>query len=278
MFHDDFMAFFDDAYPEYDSVPEYDAASAYDSHDGSLIGDPFDDAAHWHLQERSDTCAIAAQESVLEDLTGLKVTEEELTEISESHGWYTPGEGTAMHDVGKLLEYFDVPVEQHEHAGFDLIENALAEGDSVIVGVSAEELYAPADPDASPDASPRLKGRDADHAVQVIGVDRSVPDAPEVILNDPGIPDGRAVSVPLEAFQQAWDESGDFAVIAEHGDAHGGHPDRGGRLEADDRHDEPRLGTSLRQDGLSEDGNPVSYSTSWNAYFDDKTGEEVTPK
>lgn len=44
------------------------------------------------------------------------------------------------------------------------------------------------------------------------------------------------------------------------------------------RTDEVHFGTSLPQEGLSEAGNTVSYSTSWNAYFDDKTGERVIPK
>nr|WP_062343179.1 hypothetical protein [Herbidospora sakaeratensis] len=42
--------------------------------------------------------------------------------------------------------------------------------------------------------------------------------------------------------------------------------------------DEIRFGASLPRQGVTEGGDTVSYSTSWNEYYNDRTGEQVTPK
>lgn len=39
-----------------------------------------------------------------------------------------------------------------------------------------------------------------------------------------------------------------------------------------------RFGTSWTVDGTTESGNAVEWSTSYNGYFDQKTGEQVEPK
>lgn len=55
---------------------------------------------------------------------------------------------------------------------------------------------------------------DADHAVQVTGIDMSNPDQPMVILNDPGAANGGGAMVPVDAFVDAWEDSGCFMVEA----------------------------------------------------------------
>ncbi len=57
-------------------------------------------------------------------------------------------------------------------------------------------------------------GIDADHAVQVIGLDYSDPGNPLVILNDPGTANGGGAMIPLEIFMGAWEDSGCFMVEA----------------------------------------------------------------
>lgn len=49
----------------------------------------------------------------------------------------------------------------------------------------------------------------ANHAVQVIGYN---PEDQSVILNDPGIPDGKGFEVALNDFTQAWADSHNFMV------------------------------------------------------------------
>ena len=54
----------------------------------------------------------------------------------------------------------------------------------------------------------------ANHAVEVIGIDRTDPSNVKVILNDPGLPGGRGITYDLEEFQTAWNTSGGFMVSA----------------------------------------------------------------
>jgi hypothetical protein len=49
---------------------------------------------------------------------------------------------------------------------------------------------------------------------EVIGIDRSDPDNPMVILNVPGHPGGCGAMIPLEEFEDAWQDSNCFLVEA----------------------------------------------------------------
>ena len=97
------------------------------------------------------------------------------------------------------------------------LESALSQGRGVIVGVDAEELWTPgfeADDDTAVGDTAGIPGQDGNHAVQVIGIDRTEGGDPRVVLNDPGHPDGRAVSVSAEEFLDAWQDADNFAVFA----------------------------------------------------------------
>jgi len=192
-------------------------------------GDPAADMEHWHQQEEPDTCAIASQEFVLDSLTGQDFSEEQLREEAEANGWYTPGGGTPQADTGNLLEAHGLDVEREQGATIDELSSALADGEKVIVGVNAEKIWAPTAGSGTVDEYPGIPGQGADHAVEVIGIEHDNPDGPIVVLNDPGHPDGRGMIVPLDEFEAAWQDSGDFAVIAAPGDsgqpgAHGAAP------------------------------------------------------
>jgi hypothetical protein len=227
-------------------------------HQGGDVPDP------WHEQESSNTCAVAAQEFVLDDLTGVDHPESELRDVATEHGWYSPDGGTPMADTGKLLEYYGIPTEQHQNATMSDLEQSLAQGDGVIVGVDAGEIWNPGqDPDDVVGEHLGVPGEGADHAVQVIGVDRSDPANPMVVLRDSGTPNGDGERVPLATFEGAWEDSGHFMVTA--------HPP--GSASSG-----PSLGTSYTVDGTTDSGHPVEWSTSTNAYHDQSTWEEVTPR
>lgn len=185
-----------------------------------VVGTPDVDSAHdagavWHEQERDNTCAVAAQEFVLDAFTGVDHSEAELREVAESHGWYDPLGGTSIDDVGKILDHYGIDTERHDGASLADLESALADGDGVIVGVDSGEIW---NPDTAPDDALTdylgIPGQGADHAVQVVGVDHTDPAHPEVILNDSGTPDGQGERVPLATFLDAWDDSGNFMVVA----------------------------------------------------------------
>lgn len=181
----------------------------------AVIGRPTDEMASWHLQERPDTCAVATQEFILDGLTGVDHTESELLAVAQANGWYTPGAGTSMEDMGKILDYYGLSTERHHNATLDDLQQALVNGDGVMVGVDSDEIWTPGlDPNEPLDAYPGIPGQGADHAVQVIGLDYTDPANPVVVLNDPGHPAGQGEMVPLEAFLEAWEDSGNVLVTA----------------------------------------------------------------
>lgn len=185
------------------------------SGEDGVTGHPVEDMAYWHMQTHDNTCAVVSQEFILEDLTGQQFDENELMQIAQDHGWYNPEGGTTMDNVGKLLEFYGLHVEQ-SNGTTDSLETALSHGDKVIVGIDADEIWSNGS-DTLHDQLDSVRGipdSDANHAVEVIGIDHSDPNNPMVILNDPGHPGGQGSMIPLELFQQAWADSGNFMVTA----------------------------------------------------------------
>jgi hypothetical protein len=190
-------------------------------HSPGIIGDPGSDMAFWHLQTHDDTCAIVSQEFILDDLTGHHFSEDALRQEAIAHGWYTPGGGTPLDDVGKLLEAHGVHVD-HQYGGtLQELADKLQQGQDVIVGVNGEDIWnASGHGDVPLTNYPGIPGQNADHAVEVIGIDDSDPAHPLVILNDPGTPDGQGLEVPAAVFEQAWATSDHYMVSTTDADHH----------------------------------------------------------
>ena len=104
------------------------------------------------------------------------------------------------------MEAVGLRVERSEHLTVSDLAMSLAEGEKVICGVNNMILQEPALAD--------LPGINANHAVEVIGIDYSDPGNPKVILNDPGVENGRGIRHNLDVFMDAWKTSDHFAVIA----------------------------------------------------------------
>ena len=244
-----------------------------------LIGDPADDVRFWHQQEAPNSCAVAAQEGVLEQVTGVPFTESHLATEAEALGWYRPAEGTPLSHVGDLLDAHGVHTSRGAVSLDQLVE--LAHRDvPVIVSVDSAELWSGVVPDASLDQAPYLVGGGANHVVVVTGFDFTDPAHPMVVLNDSGIPNGGGVRVDLGHFVDAWADSGNYAVFPD-GAAPlpppaGAESDLVAAVSAPSW--EPVVGISWTVEGSTESGNPVEYSTSYGGHYDQKTGEEVTPK
>lgn len=181
----------------------------------AVVGDPGEAMELWHQHTGENGCAIGAQGMVLEYLTGRHLSEEQLTAEAVSHGLFD-GTGTALGDVGGLLSLHGVPVQQMEGASLEQLEGVLADGDAAIVGLDADEVWAPGhDPnDDTVGDLPGIPGQGANHAVWVTGIDHSDPAHPMVVLNDSGHPDGQGLEVPLDEFMGAWQDSGNFLVAA----------------------------------------------------------------
>ena len=137
-------------------------------------------------QNYSDTCAIKSQQLILEEF-GIHISEDQLREEAIAHGWYTPGEGTSMEDVGKLLELHGVQCHQYLNGNIFNLVNELAQGHKVIMGVDSGELWNYGFMEQMEDQC--IGGEKADHALIVSGINTSDPNDIKVIVTDPGTGD-----------------------------------------------------------------------------------------
>jgi hypothetical protein len=162
-------------------------------------------------QELMDNCAIKGQQLILEEF-GIEVSSDELIRMAYINGWYMPGGGTLMDDVGKLLEAHGIEVNRYENANIFNLVSELAQGRQIIIAVDSSELWA--SNDVLRDLAmtqPNIFGGGIDHAVIVSGVDISDPNNPVVIITDPGTGQVGA-TYPLEDFLKAWENSGFWMV------------------------------------------------------------------
>ena len=194
--------------PGYGAVPNFEPFDPDEADPDKVIGDPESAMENWHWQETGSSCAVASQEFVLEELTGQEFEESDLRDLAEANGWYMPQAGTPMDDVGNILEHMGLDVERSQGNSIDDIAQCLQDGGQVIVAVDSSELWEGVNDD---NFGP---GMQADHAVQVIGIDYTDPDEPMVILNDPGASNGGGAQVPLDEFMDAWEDSGCYMVEA----------------------------------------------------------------
>ena len=182
----------------------------------TVVGDPGKEMQFWHEQTKIDTCAIASQEFILESITGREFSEDELRQQAMENGWYTPQSatpgGTPMDDIGKLLEINGIPVDRKEGCTLDDLSEKLNEGEKVIVSLDSSEILTGQNDDQLLINTGANPARDADHAVQVIGIDNSNPQNPMIILNDPAHPDGKGMMVSADVFMNAWADGGNYMV------------------------------------------------------------------
>lgn len=174
----------------------------------AVAGTPAEDMEHWEYQGQTGRCAIYAQKFAIEAITGREIPIEELVAVAEENGWFVPGEneGTVSLNMDKLVEYYGVENEMSFNNDIESLEEALSDGHKVIVSVDSGQIWKGEENDIfSPETT-------ADHAVEVIGIDRTDPENPMVVLNDSGTPNGCGELVPLEVFENAW-SAGDSQMI-----------------------------------------------------------------
>lgn len=185
----------------------YEAFNPSEADMSRVVGDPVAYMDNWHPQETIFSCAVAAQEFVIEELLGIEVDEAELRRIAVENGWLSEA-GTPGMDIGRLMEYMGLNVQVSLNNTFEGLCNSLARGVHPVVFVDADELW------NGENEEIYLPGRDANHAVQVIGVDFNDPDSPMVILNDSGVANGCGAMIPADLFVGAWEDSECFMAEA----------------------------------------------------------------
>ncbi|MBP8001776.1 MAG: hypothetical protein KA338_21165 [Chloroflexi bacterium] len=179
------------------------SSTTSDQKESQVIGDPVTDARHWHEQQHPDTCAIVAQEGIIAKHTGDNPGEEVLRRESLANGWYA--NGTKPQDVGKLMEAHQVPVGFKGSGDMNTLEQELAQGHDVIVGVDAGHLWQ--------DANSLGSG----HAVWVTGLETdNQGKVTNVFLNDSGNSAiGAGGKVSAQTFRDAWAGGGNFMVATQ---------------------------------------------------------------
>lgn len=185
-------------------IEQYDPSTVSDL--DMIMGNPEDSMEYWEYQGESGPCALYAQMFVIEELTGEDIDIDAFIEEATENGWYDDDYGTPPLNMNQMLDYYDIDNEMGFNKSMDDIVDCLNEGGKVIVALDANQIWYGEDTDIF---SP-MSG--ANHAVEVIGIDNSDPDNPMVILNDSGHPDGCGEMVPLEVFEDAWNE-GDRQMI-----------------------------------------------------------------
>ncbi|MFB2917245.1 hypothetical protein [Aerosakkonema funiforme] len=178
-------------------------------HSNAIVGDPAHEMQYWHHQIHSEDCAIATQEFVLESLTGQHFSENKLCLEAMNQGWYIPGIGTPADYVGDLIAKHGFPVAHEYGCTIEHLAEKLDNHEKVIVGVNESVLLIS---NQSLNNYLGIPSQRANHAVQVIGIDNSHPDRPMVILNDPGVADGKGMMVSLKQFEKAWAASDHMMV------------------------------------------------------------------
>jgi hypothetical protein len=163
------------------------------------------------MQQYNDTCAVKSQEIILNN-AGIPVTEEQLRQEACDNGWYSPGLGTPINDIGYLLESHGIDVAQVTNASMYNLVSELSKGMPVLVGVDSGELWNPGIDETFEDL---IYGPQADHALLVGGIEFN-DDFSDGVVNiiDPGTGDF-CKEYPISQFEDAWDDSGNFMLMIE---------------------------------------------------------------
>lgn len=177
-------------------------AAARETPEIQIVGTPEQDARFHREQDRSDTCAIAAQEGIIQKHTGQSPGEETLRQRALQEGWYQPGRGTHNDDIGKLVETYGVELGYRGSGSMEVLHGELEQQHDVIAAVNAGELW----------RDPRY--RRSGHAVWVTGLETGKDGSfSNVFLNDSGNPAiGASGQVSAEQFERAWRGTDHFMV------------------------------------------------------------------
>lgn len=165
-----------------------------------IIGEPERFLDNWHIQHTDYNCALNAAENLIEKVDGRFLDEMSLRDLAVEKGWLDIN-GTPPEYLGKMLEHFGLDVHYEAISDLDDLRECLENGGHPIAAVDADELW------SGKNNEWFLPGRDANHAVHVIGIDDSDPDNPMVIINDSGVPDGAGVLIPGDLFMNAAEDS-----------------------------------------------------------------------
>ncbi len=168
------------------------------------VGDPLAEAEFFKPQETSVSCAVATQRNIIESLTGEALEEQELIKFASEKGFFNVEAGTTSQHLSAILKDKGFDCTDYTSGTISMIEDALSDGDKVMIGVDGSEL---SNPLRSLITNSIVEQPDMLHCLQVTGIDYSDPSDIKVILSDPGDIDGAMKAVTLDDFKAAWADS-----------------------------------------------------------------------
>ncbi|MBX3314451.1 MAG: C39 family peptidase [Actinobacteria bacterium] len=170
-------------------------------------GEPRADIQYHQVQPGPVDCLPTSVAMAISEATGIDVPADDVVALANEQGFMTDA-GMSPDDAAALFEAYGMDAEVGSGTVDDL-RSALDAGDPVIVGIDAADLY-------SGDGGPFDQGMVSGHAVVITGIDDGPPGV--VYINDPGFPDGAGLEIPLEQFEDAWEDSDHTVVTATSGD------------------------------------------------------------
>lgn len=181
---------------------------------GTALGD-LDTSDFWRYQGLEPACAIVAQSSIIEFLTGLDLDTRHAAQVLESLGLYDPSTGTRPKDCGKLLDLAGL---EHVDGKLSISDasSALNHGAEIIALVDSEEMW---DPNLDADGHPIEQPGTTGHAIWVTAIDE-VGGEDVVVVNDSGRQDGAGRAIAVDVFEEAWDDFSNHAIVVLPQDAH----------------------------------------------------------
>ncbi|OZC42661.1 hypothetical protein CH289_27085 [Rhodococcus sp. RS1C4] len=173
-------------------------------------GNPVQWTIDWFYQQVDGYCGPAVVGQLVAEYTDANITDpQHLVDRAVELGLLSaedPAAGMMLSDIERLLEDQGVPA-TISSGSLDDLRARLGDGHAVIAMVDSGEIWQP--------SSEGVEDERPDHVLVVAGIDdeRGV-----VILSDPGVPNGSQLEVPIEQFEQAWADSGNQMLVADHPD------------------------------------------------------------
>ncbi len=174
--------------------------------DPDVHGDPMEEIPYHQAQVGPNDCLPTSVAMVLSEVTGAEVPQGDVVDLANELGLLSET-GMSLEGGLQLLDHYGVEAEVQSGTVDDL-RTMLDNGDQIIIGLDSDDLYGQGD---APFADDLVAG----HAVVITGIDD---EAGVVYINDPGFPDGAGVAISIEAFEDAWADSGSSMIVAEAAD------------------------------------------------------------
>jgi hypothetical protein len=188
--------------------------------EATMDGDPTAQAPYWQEQTQNEDCMEMSTADIIGQITGDEPTEQQITDTAldqqsdsdPGNAIYSVQDGSSLKDDPELFadygiqaQYSDGTESGSDASSMQSLEQDLASGDRVIVGVDGQKIW---DADGMSVKDPDHM----DHAVVVTGVDAA---DGMVYLNDSGVPSGEDEAVPISTFEQAWETGKDQMVTVD---------------------------------------------------------------